>query len=153
VRTLADIIGDLPLLRHSNEELRRPADLERALLGMSPEEVEASDCFLMPAYCVVDSMFLELYEYELRIDLVERKDFAKHLLRLTGRATVEDAPEAVVRRQEHLFVELLPEERCTARALVLEYLDYLFYELETNYPWDRCGIEFSRENVYLQLYM
>jgi hypothetical protein len=91
----------------------------------------------------------------MQINLVERKDFVGHVLAVAGKTYIEEVPDWIIEWQRHLLVELTSDELCSVRNPILDYLDFLFAELESNYDWDAYSahkLQFAKEKIFLAVY-
>lgn len=151
---LEDIIEKLEMIKISNEELFSAVEFKKALQFLKDvegiDELEAAEYILTPYY-VEDGSICELYAYELKIEIVERKDFYKHLLDFTGRETISDVPKDIMEREKNYYMELLRGETLKIES-IKRYIDYLLSSQELKEDIESVCREYKDENLYFELY-
>ena len=85
------------------------------------------NCILTPCYIHAGALY-ELYEYELNIRLTDQPDFHRYLLKKTGRKTVEDVPDHIVRLQKECCIEVSKAEGQLPVERLLQFVDFLCAE-------------------------
>ena len=85
------------------------------------------DCILTPYYIHAGALY-ELYEYELNIRLTDQPDFRRYLLKKTGKGTVEEVPDQIVRLQRECYIEVLTADGLLPLGRLLQYIDFLSAE-------------------------
>ena len=113
--------------RPNGEELYRIAGFREQLEALNEGILIVEDCILTPYY-IHDGALYELYEYELNIRLTDQPDFRRYLLKKTGKGTVEEVPDQIVRLQRECYIEVLTADGLLSVGLLLQYIDFLFAE-------------------------
>lgn len=113
--------------RPNGEELYRIAGFREQLEALNEGTLIVEDCILTPYY-IHDGAMYELYEYELNIRLTDQPDFRRYLLKKTGRKTVEDVPDHIVRLQKECCIEVSKAEGRLPVERLLQFVDFLCAE-------------------------
>ena len=113
--------------RPNGEELYRIAGFREQLEALNEGTLIVEDCILTPYY-IHDGAMYELYEYELNIRLTDQPDFHRYLLKKTGKGTVEEVPDQIVRLQRECYIEVLKADGHLPVGRLLQYIDFLFAE-------------------------
>ena len=113
--------------RPNGEELYRIAGFREQLEALNEGTLIVEDCILTPYY-IHDGAMYELYEYELNIRLTDQPDFRRYLLKKTGKGTVEEVPDQIVRLQRECYIEVLTADGLLSVGRLLQYVDFLFAE-------------------------
>ena len=113
--------------RPNGEELYRIAGFREQLEALNEGILIVEDCILTPYY-IHDGAMYELYEYELNIRLTDQPDFRRYLLKKTGKGTVEEVPDQIVRLQRECYIEVLTADGLLSVGRLLQYIDFLFAE-------------------------
>lgn len=113
--------------RPNGEELYRIAGFREQLEALNEGILIVEDCILTPYY-IHDGALYELYEYEMNIRLTDQPDFHRYLLKKTGRKTVEDVPDHIVRLQKECCIEVSKAEGPLLVERLLQYVDFLCAE-------------------------
>ena len=113
--------------RPNGEELYRIAGFREQLEALNEGILIVEDCILTPYY-IHDGALYELYEYELNIRLTDQPDFHRYLLKKTGKGTVEEVPDQIVRLQRECYIEVLKADGLLPVGRLLQYIDFLFAE-------------------------
>ena len=113
--------------RPNGEELYRIAGFREQLEALNEGTLIVEDCILTPYY-IHDGAMYELYEYELNIRLTDQPDFHRYLLKKTGKGTVEEVPDQIVRLQRECYIEVLKADGLLPVGRLLQYIDFLFAE-------------------------
>ena len=113
--------------RPNGEELYRIAGFREQLEALNEGILIVEDCILTPYY-IHDGALYELYEYEMNIRLTDQPDFRRYLLKKTGKGTVEEVPDQIVRLQRECYIEVLPADGLLSVGRLLQYIDFLFAE-------------------------
>ena len=113
--------------RPNGEELYRIAGFREQLEALNEGTLIVEDCILTPYYIHAGALY-ELYEYELNIRLTDQPDFHRYLLKKTGKGTVEEVPDQIVRLQRECYIEVLTADGLLPVGRLLQYIDFLFAE-------------------------
>ena len=113
--------------RPNGEELYRIAGFREQLEALNEGILIVEDCILTPYY-IHDGALYELYEYEMNIRLTDQPDFHRYLLKKTGKGTVEEVPDQIVRLQRECYIEVLTADGLLSVGRLLQYIDFLFAE-------------------------
>ena len=113
--------------RPNGEELYRIAGFGEQLEALNEGILIVEDCILTPYY-IHDGALYELYEYEMNIRLTDQPDFRRYLLKKTGKGTVEEVPDQIVRLQRECYIEVLTADGLLPVGRLLQYRDFLFAE-------------------------
>ena len=113
--------------RPNGEELYRIEGFREQLEALNEGTLIVEDCILTPYY-IHDGAMYELYEYELNIRLTDQPDFHRYLLKKTGKGTVEEVPDQIVRLQRECYIEVLKADGQLPVGRLLQYIDFLFAE-------------------------
>lgn len=113
--------------RPNGEELYRIAGFREQLEALNESILIVEDCILTPYY-IHDGALYELYEYEMNIRLTDQPDFRRYLLKKTGKGTVEEVPDQIVRLQRECYIEVLKADGQLPVGRLLQYIDFLFAE-------------------------
>ena len=113
--------------RPNGEELYRIAGFREQLEALNEGILIVEDCILTPYY-IHDGALYELYEYEMNIRLTDQPDFRRYLLKKTGKGTVEEVPDQIVRLQRECYIEVLKADGQLPVGRLLQYVDFLFAE-------------------------
>nr|WP_325178405.1 hypothetical protein [uncultured Oscillibacter sp.] len=113
--------------RPNGEELYRIAGFREQLEALNEGILIVEDCILTPYY-IHDGALYELYEYEMNIRLTDQPDFRRYLLKKTGKGTVEEVPDQIVRLQRECYIEVLTADGLLSVGRLLQYIDFLFAE-------------------------
>ncbi len=113
--------------RPNGEELYRIAGFREQLEALNESILIVEDCILTPYY-IHDGALYELYEYEMNIRLTDQPDFRRYLLKKTGKGTVEEVPDQIVRLQRECYIEVLTADGLLSVGRLLQYIDFLFAE-------------------------
>ena len=113
--------------RPNGEELYRIAGFREQLEALNEGILIVEDCILTPYYIHAGALY-ELYEYELNIRLTDQPDFRRYLLKKTGKGTVEEVPDQIVRLQRECYIEVLKADGQLPVGRLLQYIDFLFAE-------------------------
>ena len=114
-------------------------------------EIMPLDYLITPFY-VKERMRYELYAYELYIDIVEKKDFNKYLLKYTSKKSIEEIPKDIIDRHKNCYIDLLKGEYLEIKRL-LNYIEYIFTSEEI-----KKGIEIvfsescNNNNIFFAVY-
>ena len=126
--TLSDIVQWSKTEKRANGEVfYNLADFRRQLEALKEDSLSVPDCILTPYY-IHDGALYELYEYELNIRLTDQPDFHRYLLKKTGKGTVEEVPDQIVRLQRECYIEVLKADGLLPVGRLLQYVDFLFAE-------------------------
>ena len=107
------------------EVLYNMRDFKARLEQYAEDSFIAEDYFITPFY-VHHGKRLELYWYELSIDLVDELESPHQiLLRRTGRKTLEDIPKDLVRLHSECHIEVAKSDGYLPARRLLQYLDFL----------------------------
>ena len=113
--------------RPNGEELYRIAGFREQLEALNESILIVEDCILTPYY-IHDGALYELYEYEMNIRLTDQPDFRRYLLKKTGKGTVEEVPDQIVRLQRECYIEVLTADGLLSVGRLLQYIDVLVAE-------------------------
>ena len=113
--------------RPNGEELYRIEGFREQLEALNEDTLIVEDCILTPYYIHAGALY-ELYEYELNIRLTDQPDFRRYLLKKTGRKTVEDVPDHIVRLQKECCIEVSKAEGQLPVERLLQFVDFLCAE-------------------------
>lgn len=113
--------------RPNGEELYRIAGFREQLEALNESILIVEDCILTPYY-IHDGALYELYEYEMNIRLTDQPDFRRYLLKKTGKGTVEEVLDQIVRLQRECYIEVLTADGLLSVGRLLQYIDFLFAE-------------------------
>lgn len=113
--------------RPNGEDLYRIAGFREQLEALNEGILIVEDCILTPYY-IHDGALYELYEYEMNIRLTDQPDFRRYLLKKTGKGTVEEVPDQIVRLQRECYIEVLTADGLLSVGRLLQYIDFLFAE-------------------------
>ena len=113
--------------RPNGEELYRIEGFREQLEALNEDTLIVEDCILTPYYIHAGALY-ELYEYELNIRLTDQPDFHRYLLKKTGKGTVEEVPDQIVRLQRECYIEVLKADGQLPVGRLLQYVDFLFAE-------------------------
>ena len=113
--------------RPNGEELYRIAGFREQLEALNEGTLIVEDCILTPYYIYAGALY-ELYEYELNIRLTDQPDFRRYLLKKTGKGTVEEVPDQIVRLQRECYIEVLKADGLLPLGRLLQYIDFLSAE-------------------------
>ena len=113
--------------RPNGEELYRIEGFREQLEALNEDTLIVEDCILTPYYIHAGALY-ELYEYELNIRLTDQPDFRRYLLKKTGKGTVEEVPDQIVRLQRECYIEVLTADGLLSVGRLLQYIDFLFAE-------------------------
>lgn len=113
--------------RPNGEELYRIEGFREQLEALNEGILIVEDCILTPYY-IHDGALYELYEYEMNIRLTDQPDFRRYLLKKTGKGTVEEVPDQIVRLQRECYIEVLTADGLLSVGRLLQYIDFLFAE-------------------------
>lgn len=113
--------------RPNGEELYRIAGFREQLEALNEGILIVEDCILTPYY-IHDGALYELYEYEMNIRLTDQPDFRRYLLKKTGKGTVEEVPDQIVRLQRECYIEVLTADGLLSVGRLLQYIDFLSAE-------------------------
>ena len=113
--------------RPNGEELYRIEGFREQLEALNEGTLIVEDCILTPYY-IHDGAMYELYEYELNIRLTDQPDFHRYLLKKTGKGTVEEVPDQIVRLQRECYIEVLTADGLLPLGRLLQYIDFLSAE-------------------------
>lgn len=126
--TLSDIVQRSKSEKRANGEVFYSlVDFRRQLEALKEDSLAVPDCILTPYYIHAGALY-ELYEYELNIRLTDQPDFHRYLLKKTGRKTVEDIPDHIVRLQKECCIEVSKAEGRLPVERLLQYVDFLCAE-------------------------
>ena len=151
MKTLEDTIDTLDPIKVGNEIMFKMIDLKQLLLEASDTQISIPDTVLLPFY-VTDGKMLEMYDYELTLLFVDKKDFKGHLQRLTGKENVDYLPPDILKKQVNCFIELTEEERNTAVQRIAGWIDFVLSVSELKAELlDYLG-EFDENKIYCELY-
>lgn len=126
--TLSDIVQRSKTEKRANGEFFYSlADFRRQLESLKEDSLAVPDCILTPYYIHAGALY-ELYEYELNIRLTDQPDFRRYLLKKTGRKTVEDVPDHIVRLQKECCIEVSKAEGRLPVERLLQFVDFLCAE-------------------------
>ena len=113
--------------RPNGEELYRIEAIREQLEALNEDTLIVEDCILTPYYIHAGALY-ELYEYELNIRLTDQPDFRRYLLKKTGKGTVEEVPDQIVRLQRECYIEVLTADGLLPLGRLLQYIDFLSAE-------------------------
>ena len=113
--------------RPNGEELYRIEGFREQLEALNEDTLIVEDCILTPYYIHAGALY-ELYEYELNIRLTDQPDFRRYLLKKTGKGTVEEVPDQIVRLQRECYIEVLTADGLLPLGRLLQYIDFLSAE-------------------------
>ena len=126
--TLSDIVQRSKTEKRANGEFFYSlADFRRQLESLKEDSLAVLDCILTPYYIHAGALY-ELYEYELNIRLTDQPDFRRYLLKKTGKGTVEEVPDQIVRLQRECYIEVLKADGQLPVGRLLQYIDFLSAE-------------------------
>ena len=126
--TLSDIVQRSKSEKRANGEVFYSlVDFRGQLEALKEAALAVPDCILTPYYIHAGALY-ELYEYELNIRLTDQPDFHRYLLKKTGRKTVEDIPDHIVRLQKECCIEVSKAEGRLSVERLLQYVDFLCAE-------------------------
>ncbi len=126
--TLSDIVQRSKSEKRANGEVFYSlVDFRGQLEALKEAALAVPDCILTPYYIHAGALY-ELYEYELNIHLTDQPDFHRYLLKKTGRKTVEDIPDHIVRLQKECCIEVSKAEGRLSVERLLQYVDFLCAE-------------------------
>ena len=60
--------------------------------------------------------------------MTDQPDFHRYLLKKTGKGTVEEVPDQIVRLQRECYIEVLKADGLLPVGRLLQYVDFLFAE-------------------------
>ena len=113
--------------------------------------VSADDCIIMPYY-VLGERRMELYEYELKIQVVESPNFEKYLLGRTGKFKVDDIPKEVILLQRNCYFEVLEAEQKISVKKIKQYIEFLYNNNCLKHQIEQAFGEFKKEQLLFEFY-
>ena len=113
--------------RLNGEVFYNLADFRRQLESLKEGSLAVADCVLTPHYIHAGALY-ELYEYELNIRSTDQPDFHRYLLTKTGKRSVEEIPNQVVRLQKECYIEAAKASGRLPVGRLLRYVDFLCAE-------------------------
>ena len=137
--------------RPNGEELYRIAGFREQLEALNEDTLIVEDCILTPYYIHAGALY-ELYEYELNIRLTDQPDFRRYLLKKTGKGTVEEAPDQIVRLQRECYIEVLKADGQLPVGRLLQYVDFLFAEEAVISQVQQVFGVYQRNGLWLAFY-
>ena len=150
--TLSDIVQRSKTEKRSNGEIfHNLADFRRQLEALKEDSLAVPDCILTPYYIHAGALY-ELYEYELNIRLTDQPDFHRYLLKKTGKGTVEEVPDQIVRLQRECYIEVLKADGQLPVGRLLQYVDFLFAEEAVISQVQQVFGVYQRNGLWLAFY-
>ena len=150
--TLSDIVQRSKTEKRANGEFFYSlADFRRQLESLKEDSLAVPDCILTPYYIHAGALY-ELYEYELNIRLTDQPDFRRYLLKKTGRKTVEDVPDHIVRLQKECCIEVSKAEGQLPVERLLQYADFLCAEETMISQIQRVFGAYQRTDLWFAFY-
>lgn len=150
--TLSDIVQWSKTEKRANGEVfYNLADFRRQLESLKEDSLAVPDCILTPYYIHAGALY-ELYEYELNIRLTDQPDFHRYLLKKTGKGTVEEVPDQIVRLQRECYIEVLTADGLLPVGRLLQYVDFLFAEETVISQVQQVFGAYRRNDLWLAFY-
>lgn len=106
-------------------------------------EIEMEECLITPYY-IQDGRRMELYHYEFYCS--KEVDFEEHVLRLTGRKTLDEIPEKIVNLRKKCF------SNCYNQEKLCNYLYFLFEDASLRDEVETVFGKFERKNIFIVIY-
>ena len=151
MQRLQSIIESIETIKISNEKLYNMVELREQIAKLTDSEIMVDDCILIPYYVNHGKMY-ELYEYELSIDIVEKKDFNKYLLKLTGKKAIDEIPVSVIERQKKCHMEIFKEEQNLGKPIMENYLKFIMNSSELQSQVIQVFGKFAKEKLHFEIY-
>jgi len=151
MKKLQSIIETLVTIKISNERLYNMVELMKQIKNLTNSEIVVDDCILTPYY-VNDGKMYEFYDYELSINIVSEKDFNKHLLKLTGRNSIDEIPFSIISRQKKCHIEIFKEEENLGKHIIENYLNFVMNSSELQKTVVQVFGGFVKEKLFFELY-
>ncbi len=146
-----DVIQALDVFNISTEEFYKLIDLKKHLISMDKDNIEVQECILTPYY-IHGNKRLELYEYELNIRKVEKLNFEKFLLNLTGQKDIKNIPENIIELQKNCYIKLENDNTFLSINILHQYVDYIINSIELQNQIKDCFGLYNVEEFYFAFY-
>lgn len=157
--TLNSLIKNMkPLDKKSNAVYYHLNELKKLLLDNNQKNIVVVDeqkdggMILLPFYIFEDNKIMEIYDYELLINMdknLTKKDYLKK--KTGGKKDITDLSDAFVSKAINCYIEPKLDNTISIGKL----LNYISYISETSRMSESIGIskkEFSSDNLYFEIY-
>ena len=151
MRRLKDIIQVLETRIVSNEKYYNLNNLQECLNSLDDEMIEVEDYILIPYYIFMGKR-MELYEYELNIVVDSKQSFEKYLLGLTGKKSVSDIPNNIIKLRKNCYIECEKNTRTMKVALLRKYINFLLHNDDIQHQIKEYFDFFDIDNMFFSMY-
>ncbi|MBD5452839.1 MAG: hypothetical protein HDR30_00735 [Lachnospiraceae bacterium] len=118
-------------------------------LDKTPSLIE--ECIIMPYYIDQKGRY-ELYQYEFRVESMNKETFEEYILRITGKKKIDDVADNIIRIRQICYAKL---DRNNQNDILKKIKDYFYFLINSEDVQkeivDIFG-EFNLNNLYICIY-
>lgn len=151
MKSIYDIIQLLDVNSMFNERYYRFEDLRRYIDDLSDQLIETEDYILTPFY-IFQGKRMELYEYKLRVIVEKRGSFEDYLLAITGKKSVKDISEQIIKRNRICYIECEDNTHMIKVNYLQKYINFLLFNDDIQCQVKKYLDSYDKNNLYFEIY-
>lgn len=152
MHSLKEMLQSLTPMTETGETLYSINEFSQLLKKQRGNKIKVDNYLLTPFYVYHDQI-LELYAFELNIEIVSKPNFENYLLRVTGQRRLEDVPEDLFELHHNTYVETSDEDNLLEIDTLLSYITYLYNsDAVRDYIEGSCHASFEKDLLYFAYY-
>jgi len=141
----------------AGEQGYRLVDLEEVLQKNNAESISIDDDYIVLPFYISEST-LEVYWYQLTINLADKPCFEEYICKKVGVASIESIDKEILGRSKKIYLEAIKPEATISMSQLLSYVNYVknseelvdeITEVFSRYVKD---FKFNVNNIYITIY-
>jgi len=149
MQTIREVLENVSKMEFSNRQYYNFLSLNTILTSMKNEEIEKEDMILTPYY-ICEKGILEIYDYELTVNIVETKSSKNYFLKKTGKKELIEIDRCILKKLQACYFELVKENLDV--NLVLGYMEFVLESKELKERIEKIDSLFNTKKLFFELY-
>jgi len=149
MKTIREILESISQIEVSNCQYYKFLSLNTFLTSVKSEKIVQEELILTPYY-ICEKGILEIYDYELNVRLVEKKDSNGYFLKKTGKTALEEIDKCVLKKLTMCYIELINEN--LGVDIILNYIKFVLESNELKARIEKIDDYFDYEKLFFEVY-
>lgn len=156
--TFMGLLSEISQEKKFNEKYYSLSEFRKHLEKAGVENISINDDYLVLPFYFSEEGTLEMYQYELSINLVEIPSFEKYVLTKTGKENMDLIDEIILKQTKKLYLEVVRPSTIFQTSKLMEYINYIACSEDVKEDviksFGNAGkpIEFNEKNLYFVIY-
>lgn len=109
------------------------------------------ECIIMPYY-ISDGRRYELYQYEFYAEQKNGETFQEHILRITGKKSINEVPNDILKIRQICFAKIDAENQSDNLSKIKEYFTFLMTDENIKKEVMDIFLEFDINKIFVCIY-